>query len=50
MVPGTIPAAPSNDTSGPFASLYAAVIVKQVDQQTRAKTSLNELLREAPER
>ncbi|MEE3198345.1 MAG: 2,3,4,5-tetrahydropyridine-2,6-dicarboxylate N-succinyltransferase, partial [Pseudomonadota bacterium] len=26
-------------------SLYCAVIVKQVDEQTRAKTSLNELLR-----
>jgi 2,3,4,5-tetrahydropyridine-2-carboxylate N-succinyltransferase len=26
-------------------SLYAAVIVKRVDEKTRAKTSLNELLR-----
>jgi 2,3,4,5-tetrahydropyridine-2-carboxylate N-succinyltransferase len=26
-------------------SLYAAVIVKKVDAQTRAKTSINELLR-----
>ncbi|HEY9511680.1 MAG TPA: 2,3,4,5-tetrahydropyridine-2,6-dicarboxylate N-succinyltransferase, partial [Rhodanobacter sp.] len=26
-------------------SLYAAVIVKQVDAQTRSKTSINELLR-----
>ena len=26
-------------------SLYCAVIVKQVDAQTRAKTSINELLR-----
>ena len=27
-------------------SLYAAIIVKKVDAQTRAKTSLNDLLRE----
>ncbi|EIC12552.1 2,3,4,5-tetrahydropyridine-2,6-carboxylate N-succinyltransferase, partial [Kingella kingae PYKK081] len=27
-------------------SLYAAVIVKKVDAKTRAKTSLNDLLRE----
>ncbi|HXV07388.1 MAG TPA: 2,3,4,5-tetrahydropyridine-2,6-dicarboxylate N-succinyltransferase, partial [Burkholderiales bacterium] len=27
-------------------SLYCAVIVKKVDAQTRAKTSINELLRE----
>ena len=30
-------------------SLYAAVIVKRVDEKTRAKTSLNELLRSAAE-
>ncbi|NND45318.1 MAG: 2,3,4,5-tetrahydropyridine-2,6-dicarboxylate N-succinyltransferase [Xanthomonadales bacterium] len=28
-------------------SLYAAIIVKQVDEQTRSKTSINELLRQA---
>lgn len=33
---------PSNDGSH---SLYCAVIVKQVDEQTRAKVSINELLR-----
>jgi 2,3,4,5-tetrahydropyridine-2-carboxylate N-succinyltransferase len=27
-------------------SLYCAVIVKQVDERTRAKTSINELLRD----
>jgi 2,3,4,5-tetrahydropyridine-2-carboxylate N-succinyltransferase len=27
-------------------NLYAAIIVKRVDAQTRAKTSLNELLRD----
>ena len=30
----------------PGPSLYCAVIVKQVDAQTRARTSINELLRE----
>ena len=37
--PGTLPAA-----DGRY-SLYCAVIVKRVDAQTRAKTSINELLR-----
>jgi 2,3,4,5-tetrahydropyridine-2-carboxylate N-succinyltransferase len=40
VVPGTLP---SKD--GRY-SLYAAVIVKKVDAQTRAKTSINELLRD----
>jgi 2,3,4,5-tetrahydropyridine-2-carboxylate N-succinyltransferase len=31
--------------SGGNCSLYCAVIVKKVDARTRAKTSLNELLR-----
>ena len=39
VVPGSLP---SND--GKY-SLYCAVIVKQVDAQTRAKTAINELLR-----
>jgi 2,3,4,5-tetrahydropyridine-2-carboxylate N-succinyltransferase len=39
VVPGTLPAA-----SGKY-GLACAVIVKRVDAQTRAKTSLNELLR-----
>ena len=30
----------------PGPSLYCAVIVKRVDAQTRAKTSINELLRD----
>ena len=37
---------PSND--GKY-SLYCAVIVKQVDEKTRSKTSVNELLRGAVE-
>lgn len=39
VVPGNLPSA-----DGKY-SLYCAVIVKQVDAQTRSKTSLNELLR-----
>jgi 2,3,4,5-tetrahydropyridine-2-carboxylate N-succinyltransferase len=41
VVSGTLPAA-----DGRY-SLYCAVIVKRVDAQTRAKTSINELLRAA---
>ena len=41
VVPGTLPAADGR------CSLYCAVIVKRVDAQTRAKTSINELLRSA---
>jgi 2,3,4,5-tetrahydropyridine-2,6-dicarboxylate N-succinyltransferase len=45
VVPGTLPGRPfPNNEPGP--SLYCAVIVKQVDAQTRAKTSVNELLRD----
>lgn len=40
VVPGTLP---SSDISKP--SLACAVIVKQVDAQTRSKTSVNDLLR-----
>ncbi|HVS78113.1 MAG TPA: 2,3,4,5-tetrahydropyridine-2,6-dicarboxylate N-succinyltransferase [Steroidobacteraceae bacterium] len=41
VVPGTLPSA-----DGKY-GLYCAVIVKRVDAQTRAKTSINELLRAA---
>ncbi len=45
VVPGSLPGRPLPDgTPGP--SLYCAVIVKTVDAQTRAKTSINELLRD----
>lgn len=45
VVPGCLPGKPLADgTPGP--SLYCAVIVKRVDAQTRAKTSINELLRD----
>lgn len=44
VVPGTLPGKTLKDgTAGP--SLSCAVIVKRVDAQTRAKTSINELLR-----
>src|SRR3984893_10870351 len=45
VVPGSFPVRALPDGS-PGPSLYCAVIVKQVDAQTRAKTSINELLRE----
>jgi 2,3,4,5-tetrahydropyridine-2,6-dicarboxylate N-succinyltransferase len=45
VVPGTLPGKPLNDGS-PGPSLYCAVIVKRVDERTRAKTSINELLRD----
>lgn len=45
VVPGTMPGKPLPDgTPGP--SLYCAVIVKRVDEQTRSKTSINDLLRD----
>jgi len=45
VVPGALPGKPLPDgTPGP--SLYCAVIVKRVDAQTRAKTAINELLRD----
>jgi 2,3,4,5-tetrahydropyridine-2,6-dicarboxylate N-succinyltransferase len=45
VVAGSLPGKPLPDgSSGP--SLYCAVIVKRVDERTRAKTSINELLRD----
>ncbi len=44
VVPGTLPGRDLPDGS-PGPSLYCAVIVKTVDEQTRKKTALNELLR-----
>jgi len=41
VVPGSLPS-----SDGKY-SLYCAVIVKHVDEKTRAKTSLNDLLRNA---
>ena len=45
VVPGTLPGKPLPDGS-PGPSLSCAVIVKRVDAQTRAKTAINELLRD----
>jgi len=45
VVSGSLPGKPlPNGQPGP--SLYCAVIVKRVDEQTRSKTSINELLRD----
>ena len=41
VVPGSLPAADGSH------ALYCAVIVKQVDEQTRSRTSVNEILRNA---
>ena len=41
-VPGSLP--DKNNPSAP--SLSCAVIIKQVDEKTRSKTSINDLLRE----
>lgn len=42
VVPGNLPSADGSH------SLYCAVIVKQVDEKTRAKVSINDLLRDIP--
>jgi 2,3,4,5-tetrahydropyridine-2-carboxylate N-succinyltransferase len=45
IVPGSLPGKFLSDgTAGP--SLYCAVIVKRVDERTRSKTSINDLLRD----
>jgi 2,3,4,5-tetrahydropyridine-2-carboxylate N-succinyltransferase len=45
VVPGTLPGKTGKDGRAD-PSLYCAVIVKRVDERTRAKTSINELLRD----
>lgn len=45
VVSGSLPGKPLPDGS-PGPNLYCAVIVKTVDERTRSKTSLNELLRD----
>ena len=44
VVPGSLPGKPLPDGS-PGPSLYCAVIIKRVDEKTRSKTSINDLLR-----
>ena len=46
VVSGTLPAAKPLPDGSPGPGLYCAVIVKRVDERTRAKTSINELLRD----
>ncbi len=45
VVPGTLPGKPLPDGS-PGPGLYCAVIIKRVDEGTRSKTSINDLLRD----
>src|SRR5690606_28999522 len=45
VVSGSLPGKPLPDGS-PAPNLYCAVIVKTVDEQTRSKTGINELLRD----
>jgi len=45
VVPGSLPGRALADGS-PGPGLYCAVIVKRVDEGTRAKTSINDLLRD----
>ena len=45
VVPGSLPQGNYQDGT-PRPNLYCAVIIKTVDEQTRSKTSINELLRE----
>jgi 2,3,4,5-tetrahydropyridine-2-carboxylate N-succinyltransferase len=44
VVPGNLPGKPLPDGS-PGPGLYCAVIIKRVDERTRSKTSINDLLR-----
>src|SRR6516165_2456891 len=48
VVPGSLPDKPraAGANTAPAPNLYCAVIVKRVDQKTRSKTSINELLRD----
>jgi 2,3,4,5-tetrahydropyridine-2-carboxylate N-succinyltransferase len=46
VVPGTIPGKTIAGSNEPGPGLYCAVIVKRVDEKTRSKTSINELLRD----
>jgi len=46
VVAGALPSGNTMANGQPAPSLYCAVIVKRVDERTRAKTSVNELLRD----
>jgi 2,3,4,5-tetrahydropyridine-2-carboxylate N-succinyltransferase len=45
VVSGTLPGKPL-PSGEPGPALYCAVIIKRVDEKTRSKTSINELLRD----
>lgn len=46
VIPGTIPSSKTLPNGDPAPSLACAVIVKRVDEKTRSKTGINELLRD----
>lgn len=46
VVPGSMPGSQPVNEGQPNPNLYCAVIVKTVDERTRSKTSINELLRD----
>ncbi len=46
VIPGTLPSDRKMPDGSPTPSLACAVIVKRVDEKTRSKTSINELLRD----
>ncbi len=46
VVAGSLPSGKTWQENAPAPSLYCAVIVKRVDERTRSKTSINELLRD----
>lgn len=46
VVPGSLPAAKTLPDGSPAPSLSCAVIVKRVDEKTRSKTAINDLLRD----
>jgi 2,3,4,5-tetrahydropyridine-2-carboxylate N-succinyltransferase len=47
VVAGSMPSSITTMSNGmPAPHLYCAVIVKRVDEQTRSKTGINELLRD----
>ena len=46
VIPGTVPSDKTMANGSPAPSLACAVIVKRVDERTRSKTGINELLRD----
>ncbi|MCK5284997.1 MAG: 2,3,4,5-tetrahydropyridine-2,6-dicarboxylate N-succinyltransferase [Alphaproteobacteria bacterium] len=46
VIPGTLPSSKTMGNGEPAPSLACAVIVKRVDERTRSKTSINDLLRD----